>query len=69
MRRILGFDRLRSTNFIVKNLRGSVRFLGIGYGHGAGLCQWGAKKMADNGYTYREILHYYYPFGDIKKIY
>ena len=69
LRRILGFERLRSTNFIVKKLRGSTQFLGIGYGHGAGLCQWGAKKMAENGYTYRQILLYYYPVGEIKNIY
>ena len=36
-------------------------FLGKGYGHGVGLCQWGAKQRADDGFTYREILSYYYP--------
>jgi stage II sporulation protein D len=69
LRRILGFDRLRSTNFIIKNNRKSTQFIGIGYGHGVGLCQWGTKKMAESGYTYRQIIQYYYPFGEIKKIY
>jgi stage II sporulation protein D len=69
LRRIIGFDRLRSTNFIVKNFHGSTQFLGIGYGHGVGLCQWGAKKMAESGYPYRKILQYYYPFAEIKKVY
>jgi len=69
LRRILGFDRLRSTNFIIKNNRKSTQFIGIGYGHGVGLCQWGTKKMAESGYTYRQVIQYYYPFGEIKKIY
>ena len=29
------------------------RFSGRGYGHGAGLCQWGAKVLADEGWDYR----------------
>jgi stage II sporulation protein D len=35
-------------------------FEGRGYGHGVGMSQWGAKEMADQGFTYRDILHYYY---------
>ena len=37
------------------------RFLGRGLGHGVGLSQWGARGLARRGYTYREILGYYYP--------
>jgi stage II sporulation protein D len=37
------------------------RFEGMGSGHGVGLSQWGAKGMAENGYTYQEILRHYYP--------
>ncbi|HWN57542.1 MAG TPA: stage II sporulation protein SpoIID, partial [Methylomirabilota bacterium] len=29
-------------------------------GHGVGLCQIGAAVMANEGKTYREILHHYY---------
>jgi stage II sporulation protein D len=32
-----------------------------GYGHGVGLCQYGADGMGRMGYTYKEILAYYYP--------
>ena len=32
-----------------------------GYGHGAGLSQYGANAMAITGKTYAEILAYYYP--------
>lgn len=39
---------------------GSVVFYGHGYGHGLGMSQWGARKMAELGKTYEEILLFYY---------
>ena len=36
-----------------------------GYGHGVGLSQYGANEMAKSGYTYDEILKYYYKNIDI----
>lgn len=39
---------------------GSFTFLGTGYGHNVGLSQWGACAMAELGYTYQEILTFYY---------
>ncbi len=33
---------------------------GGGYGHGVGMSQWGARGMAENGFTYDKILHYYF---------
>lgn len=33
---------------------------GKGYGHGVGMSQWGAQGMAVNGYSFEEILKYYY---------
>lgn len=35
-------------------------FSGKGWGHGLGMSQWGAKKMAELGYTYEDILKHYY---------
>jgi len=35
-------------------------FNGRGWGHGAGMSQWGAYHMAMGGYTYQDILSYYY---------
>ncbi len=35
-------------------------FKGYGYGHGIGMCQWGAKGRADAGQTYRQILAHYF---------
>jgi len=36
-------------------------FSGKGWGHGVGMCQWGARGMALSGYKYRQILKQYYP--------
>jgi len=43
-------------------------FKGLGWGHGAGLCQWGAKTMAAQGKGYKEILKFYYPDAKIIKL-
>ena len=62
IRRALGGRALRSTKFELRvSDEGTVRFLGSGSGHGVGLCQWGARALADAGKSYREILAHYYP--------
>ena len=35
-------------------------FKGKGWGHSVGMCQWCAKNMADAGYSYRDILTFFY---------
>jgi len=52
---------LPSTRFVTYGSGGSMVFEGTGYGHGVGLCQWGARKMAEEGFDYRQILKYYFP--------
>ena len=32
----------------------------MGYGHGVGMSQYGAKGMAEAGFTYKEIIEYYF---------
>lgn len=44
-------------------------FRGQGNGHGVGLSQWGAYGMASQGYSYEDILKYYYQGVQLKKIY
>lgn len=39
---------------------GGVYIKGVGYGHGVGLSQWGARNRAMSGHSYREILEFYY---------
>ncbi len=69
LRRILGFQNLKSTWFEVRRSPRAITFKGTGYGHGVGLCQWGAKAMAEAGKTHREILQFYYPRAVVRKIY
>ena len=38
-----------------------VTLSGKGYGHGVGLCQEGAMKMARMSYAYNQILGFYFP--------
>jgi len=64
-RNIIGPNILKSTNFKVKVEEDDVVFEGFGWGHGVGLCQWGAYFMAKEGNTYQQILEYYYP-GSLK---
>ena len=45
---------------------GSFTITGTGYGHNVGLSQYGAKAMAENGYTYDEILKFYYTGIELK---
>lgn len=57
---------LKSTLFkmSVKKARGkvlSVNLVGGGNGHGVGMCQTGAIRMAEEGYSAEEILKHYYP--------
>ncbi len=68
LRKIIGYDKLRSTLFTVDKKEGVFMFKGKGSGHGVGMSQWGAKGMAENGYSYREILDYFYPGTVIKKL-
>lgn len=51
---------LRSTFFSISQKEANIVVRGRGFGHGVGLCQEGAMKMADLGYSYLEILKFYY---------
>ena len=53
---------LYSSWFDVKKAPTTNQFIliGHGWGHGAGLCQIGAAQMAEEGYTYEQILAHYY---------
>ncbi len=51
---------LRSACFTVAYGKDGFVFTVTGYGHGVGMSQYGAKSMADRGFTYEEILKHYY---------
>ena len=51
---------LRSTLFSINISGDVVQVAGRGYGHGIGMSQWGAHNMAQQGYSYQQILGHYY---------
>ncbi len=69
LRARLGYGRLKSLAFDVEETRDGWQFTGKGFGHGAGLCQWGAKLLAEKGWDYRRILAHYYPQTEIQTLY
>lgn len=60
------FD-LKSTDFDI-NIGSEIKFVTKGYGHGVGMSQYGANKLAQNGKNYEEILKHYYQNINIEKI-
>lgn len=56
----LGTTKVRSQWFEVEEDDGDFIFTGRGYGHGIGMSQNGAIGMAIEGFTYDEILKWYY---------
>lgn len=67
-RQIIGPNVLRSTKFNVSIKGNNLVFEGYGWGHGVGMCQWGALGMSQKGKKYDEILKHYYPGSDITTI-
>jgi len=67
-RKAVGYNVIKSTNFTVRVENREAAFSGLGNGHGVGLCQWGAKQRALDGFGYAEILSYYYPGTDLSKL-
>jgi stage II sporulation protein D len=67
-RKAVGYGIIKSTNFTVRVENGDAFFSGLGNGHGVGLCQWGAKQRALEGFSYSEILSYYYPGTELKQL-
>lgn len=57
---------LRSTCFEIRFQSGSFSITTRGYGHGVGMSQWGAKALAEQGMSYREILAHYYPGTELR---
>lgn len=47
----------------------SVVVSGAGFGHGLGMCQWGARNMAKDNFSFEQILKAYYRGATIKKMY
>ncbi|MBI4242992.1 MAG: SpoIID/LytB domain-containing protein [Planctomycetes bacterium] len=69
-RKIIGREMIKSP-FVtdITITEDLVTFKGHGFGHCVGLCQWGAIEMSLRGFSYIEILQYYFPGSKPKKIY
>jgi stage II sporulation protein D len=62
LRKRLGNTELRSARIkSVKKHGGGVELIGRGSGHGVGLCQWGARLLAQRHTRYEKILKHYFP--------
>lgn len=60
-RKAVGYAKIRSLKMEIVPSGREWRIAGEGYGHGVGMCQFGANGMARRGEGFREILARYYP--------
>ncbi len=60
MRLLFPEKKIKSMYFTAKKVKDGLVLSGHGWGHGVGMCQWGAKGMAERGANYKTILRYYY---------
>ncbi|MBU1220098.1 SpoIID/LytB domain-containing protein [Myxococcota bacterium] len=63
------FGNLKSSMFIHRFTPTEIEFTGAGFGHGVGMCQWGAINRAKAGQNYKTILSHYYYGSILKKLY
>lgn len=69
LRLALGNTKMRSIyldNISVQG--GNVVMTGKGYGHGVGMCQWGANKLASQGKTPEQIINFYFKDINVEKM-
>jgi stage II sporulation protein D len=52
--------QLKSTFFSLEPVGDTLLFNGRGFGHGIGMCQEGAMRMTKLGYSYQDVLDFYY---------
>jgi len=66
-RQAIGANLLRSNNFEAQIIGDIAFFKGKGWGHGVGMCQWGAYFMSRKNYSAEKILQHYYPGATIQQ--
>jgi stage II sporulation protein D len=67
-RNAVGNTQVKSTAFHIIESAHGVELDGEGYGHGVGMCQVGARAMAEEGKRYQDILAFYYPLAKIRPL-
>ncbi len=68
LRRQLNPSKVPSYQFEAKVADGVLLLEGRGHGHGVGLCQWGARGLAEAGSGPLAILHHYYPGAEMVRL-
>ncbi|HHX87419.1 MAG TPA: SpoIID/LytB domain-containing protein [Firmicutes bacterium] len=67
LRLALGNTEMRSTLIDSVQVSGeNLVVSGVGYGHGVGMCQWGARALAGEGWNGDKIIDYF--FRDVEKV-
>lgn len=66
--RRLGWNAVPSNDFTAEEEEGEVILHGAGRGHGLGLCERGARDMAEHGSEFRAILEHYFPNTGLEKL-
>ncbi|HJT21204.1 MAG TPA: SpoIID/LytB domain-containing protein [Nitrospira sp.] len=66
LRKAVGYMVVPSTQFTVESVGPDIVLSGYGAGHAVGMCQWGAKELAELGYPFSTILNYYYPDTELQ---
>lgn len=66
----MGPEKLRSIwiSNQIRNEGGKIMIKGRGFGHGVGLCQWGAYTLAKQNKSPKAIVKHYYPKAELSKI-
>jgi len=68
LRKAVGYTIVPSTQFTVDSVGREIVLSGYGAGHAVGMCQWGAKELAELGYPFSTILLYYYPGTELQNM-
>jgi len=68
LRKAVGYTIIPSTQFAIESIGQDVVLSGFGAGHAVGMCQWGAKELAELGYPFSTILQYYYPGTELQNM-
>ena len=68
-RTALGPDQLKSMAFAVTQAGETFEFRGRGWGHGVGLCQWGARGLARTYRDWPQVVTHYFPQASLIRIY
>ncbi|TGL60866.1 SpoIID/LytB domain-containing protein [Leptospira sarikeiensis] len=63
-----GWNRTRSNDFKIEKSTNGFYLKGKGFGHGTGLCQYGAREMSFQGAKANEILLFYFPGAELKEL-